>query len=345
MFCPGRILCRALAAAVVLASLAGCGESYRAVDPRRPLPASLPSADVGRQHLVYATFDRASPELRYAISRNGQTWRPVAGGKGFFRENADFRDPSIVQGPDGVYHCVYTSGDPGSIGHISSTDLINWSPPRWLPVMKHEPGVRVSWAPDLLWDAKRSEWLLVWSSDVADKFRVDKDDERFIHRLYAATTRDFVTLSPTWLFFDPGHNVIDPEIVQFRGEYLLFYKDERLTPDRKVILMSRASDPRGPFKPGVETLPLAPIEGASALVEQDRLVLYFDAYVDDAMGAMETFDLVTWTDISDRVWFPRGHRHGSVIRVDAQTYAKLADLQPDAAVVSDAPPAVAQRSP
>ncbi len=301
----------------------GCGPSFRAVEPNKPMLPSLPSPDQGGEHLLYATFDRATPELRYASSKNGLTWKAVQNGRGYFKAKAAFRDPSIARGPDGVYHCVYTTANAGSIGYISSTDLVNWSAPRWLPVMKAKPATTTTWAPDLLWDSERQEWLLVWSADVAGEFRVDKDDEKFIHRMYACTTRDFKTFSDTWLYFDPGHNVIDPELVEYRGRYVLFYKDERLTPDRKLVLVTEASDPRGPFAPGQLTLPLSPIEGVSALVYPDRMVLYFDAYIDNAMGAMQSTDLVTWTNISSQTWFPPGHRHGSVIRVSPAEYERV----------------------
>lgn len=305
--------------------LSACNPSYRAVRPNRAIASSAPAATQGGDYLLYATFDRSAPELRFASSRNGYTWESVQNGKAFFTARAAFRDPSIVRGTDGLFHCVYTTADPRSIGYISSHDLVNWSAPRWLPVMGHEPQTVVTWAPELFWDRTRNEWLITWSSDVAGKFRTDKDDEKFIHRLYACTTKDFKTFSPTWLFFDPGHNVIDPQMVEYKGKYVLFYKDERLTPDRKVIMVTESNDPRGPYPLGRETIPNAPIEGSSALVFMNNMIVYFDAYVDDAMGAMTSQDLITWTDISEQTWFPKGHRHGSVLRVTAEEFARVVE--------------------
>src|ERR1700710_358980 len=50
------------------------------------------------------------------------------------------RDPSIAQGPDGVYHLVWTTGwknDQG-IGYASSKDLIHWSAQQHINVMSYE---------------------------------------------------------------------------------------------------------------------------------------------------------------------------------------------------------------
>lgn len=319
--------------------MTGCGQSFRAVQPGKILLPSLPQPDSGGDYLLYATFDRAAPELRFASSRNAMTWSKVRRGSAFFADHTTFRDPSVARGPDGTYHCVYTTASTNSIGYTSSRDLVNWSPPQWLPVMQREPRTRASWAPELFWDRSRQEWLIVWSSDVAGEFRVDHDTERFIHRLYACTTKDFGSLSDTWLYFDPGHNVIDPDLVEFRGEVLLFYKDERLTPDRKVLMVASASDPRGPFSDPRPTLPLAPVEGSSALPMDGGLIVYFDAYIDNAMGAMHTTDLVTWRDISEQTWFPPGHRHGSVLRVSREEYDRVVNA-PRAPVSSSSPPSI-----
>ncbi len=324
---------------MALLNLTGCGQSFRAVQPGKVLLPSLPRPEQGDDYLLYATFDRSAPELRFASSRNGMTWRKVQNDKAFFAEHTTMRDPSVVRGPDGTYHCVYTTASTNSIGYTSSRDLVNWSPPQWLAVMRREPRTRVCWAPELFWDRSRQEWLIVWSSDVAGEFRIDRDTERFIHRLYACTTKDFTTLSDTWLYFDPGHNVIDPDLVEFRGQILLFYKDERHTPDRKVLMVASASDPRGPFTDLRPTLPMAPVEGSSALPMGDGLIVYFDAYIDNAMGAMHTTDLVTWHDVSEQTWFPPEHRHGSVLRVSREEYNRVV-IAPRAPVSSSSPPSI-----
>ena len=61
------------------------------------------------------------------------------------------RDPSIAQGPDGVFHLVWTcswKGDNG-FGYAGSKDLKNWSEQKFIPVMQKEPTTVNVWAPEI----------------------------------------------------------------------------------------------------------------------------------------------------------------------------------------------------
>ena len=64
------------------------------------------------------------------------------------------RDPSILRGPDGVFHLVWTiAWTDHAIGVAHSRDLIHWSEQTRLPVMEHEHTALNTWAPDLFYDA------------------------------------------------------------------------------------------------------------------------------------------------------------------------------------------------
>lgn len=52
-------------------------------------------------------------------------------------------------------------------------------------------------------------------------------------------------------------------------------------------------------------------------------VMYFNKYTQHSMGAVQSTDLVNWTDISDKASFPSGTRHGTVIRVEKSVLDKL----------------------
>jgi hypothetical protein len=51
--------------------------------------------------------------------------------------------------------------------------------------------------------------------------------------------------------------------------------------------------------------------------------VYFDRYVDDHWGAIESTNLVTWTDISDKIEMVPHARHGTVVRVEQRVVDKL----------------------
>src|SRR5215208_7681649 len=81
------------------------------------------------------------------------------------------RDPSILRGPDGVFHLVWTVAwtDHG-IGVAHSRDLIHWSEQARVPVMEHEPNALNSWAPDLFYDDATQQFVIVFASAIPGRF-------------------------------------------------------------------------------------------------------------------------------------------------------------------------------
>ena len=243
------------------------------------------------------------------------------------------RDPCIVRGPDGTFHMVWTSGwNENNIGYASSKDLVNWSPQQQVPVMAHEPGSLNAWAPEIVYDDKRGEFLIFWASTIPGRFPATdgSSEDKYNHRMYATTTRDFKTYTPTKLFYDPGFSVIDATFVNFKGKNHLLVKDETRNPPKKHLQVADAPDLQGPF--GKLGAPITPpklwVEGPTALQIGDDVVLYYDAYITKHYGAMRSRDLVHWEDVSDKMQFPdegtkKRMRHGTVIAVPEEVVAGL----------------------
>ncbi|MDZ4365311.1 glycoside hydrolase family 43 protein [Brevundimonas sp.] len=284
--------------------------------------------------LSYFTgVDEGRAGLKLAVSEDGFTYRALREGTGFLvptvGENRLMRDPSISLGPDGRYHMVWTTDWFGPvIGYASSADLIEWSPQKALPVMADFPGVRNSWAPEMIWDAAAGHWVIVWSSSVAGRFGATDQTgfDGLEHRPYVTTTRDFETFTPTRLLFDPGFNCIDFTWLRLNdGSLQLIFKDETHQPTLKRWLVhAQASAPAGPFGPVSEPFAQSWTEGPTAIAFQDGYLIYFDCYEDHRFGARFTRDLVTFEDVSDRVVFPNDVRHGTVIRVPRSLAQRLA---------------------
>ena len=55
----------------------------------------------------------------------------------------------------------------------------------------------------------------------------------------------------------------------------------------------------------------------------DDYVVYFDAYRNGHYSAARSRDLKRWEDITDRISFPRGTRHGTAIEVPREVIADL----------------------
>ena len=89
------------------------------------------------------------------------------------------RDPSVVQGPDGTFHMVWTSswrGDFG-FGYSSSKDLIHWSKEQLIPVMTDTTTVNV-WAPELFYDDEQERFIIIWASTIPFKFEKGEEEEK-----------------------------------------------------------------------------------------------------------------------------------------------------------------------
>ena len=143
------------------------------------------------------------------------------------------RDPSVVCGPDGVFHMVWTvSWNEQVIGYASSENLIDWSAQIEIPVMVHEPDARNCWAPEVFYDDVDGEFLIFWATTIPGRFP-DTDGQggsKSNHRMYFVTTEDFRRFSVAKLFYDDGFNVIDSFLVRDRNRYVMFLKDETNEP-------------------------------------------------------------------------------------------------------------------
>lgn len=307
----------------------------------RPLgdePNAASGAGTAATAYLFAYFTRNGEDgLHLAASADGYRWDKLGGGRSYLTPKVGIsklmRDPCIVRGPDGTYHMVWTSGwKENNIGYASSKDLVNWSEQQELPVMAHEKGVLNAWAPEIVYDEQRGEFLIFWASTVPGKFTetAGSSEEKYNHRLYATTTKDFKTFTPTRLFYDPGFSVIDATFVRANGKNHLLIKDETVKPPRKYLQVADAPALNGPF--GKLSAPITPqgmwVEGPTAIQAGADIILYYDAYRTKHYGAMRSRDLVTWEDVTAKMSFPDEGtpvrmRHGTAIAVPAALVEQL----------------------
>lgn len=268
---------------------------------------------------LFTSFRGDGDGLHLAVSENGLEWTEIEGifvqptvGSGLLR------DPHILRGPDGTFHLVWTTGwrDKG-IGYARSQDLKTWTPPRWLPLMENTPGTRNCWAPETFYDAKRGEFLILWSSDVESRFPKTVSPDRMNNRTYYVTTKDFQTFSEPLILFDPGFDHIDATLLEHEGRYILTVKEGDMQQKGiwGPIHQAVADDPRGPYNLLEKPVLTARAEGPTLCRLGDAYVMYIDYYVHGRYGALQTKDFQTWTDISERMKPVRGQRHGTVLPI------------------------------
>lgn len=269
--------------------------------------------------------------LHLAWSEDGYQWQSIREGRNVLTPRIGtkeklLRDPCVARGPDGTYHMVWTSGwwEKG-IGYASTRDFITWSEQREIPVMAHEPTARNSWAPEIVYDEARGEFVIFWATTIPGRFPETEaaSEDKLNHRIYRTTTKDFQTFTPTALFYDPGFSCIDMTFLRDAGRWRLVIKDETKFPEpAKNLRMAPADSVQGPFGP--LSAPFSPAglwaEGPSAIRIGDEYLVYFEAYRDKHYCTMRSKDLKTWEDVTAQVQFlfpgtPERMKHGSVMAV------------------------------
>ena len=289
-------------------------------------------ANGGAPAFLFASF-RGNGEdgLHLAYSRDGLQWTALKNDTAFLKPTVGgklMRDPCILRGPDGVFHMAWTTswGDKG-IGIAHSSNLVDWSAQKFVPVMEHEATARNCWAPEIAWDPKGGQYVLYWATTFPDRFKETEQggDKGWNHRIYFTTTRDFETYTKAALLYDPGFNSIDATIAPDGDRFVMILKDETLLPPAKNLRVARSESAVGPW--GAASPAFSPsgkwVEGPSLLKTGEGWIVYYDEYTAHRYGAMRTRDFKTWEEISAKLSFPKGTRHGTAFPVPAALLKRL----------------------
>lgn len=294
-----------------------------------------------------ATYFKGNGEagVYLAYSTDGDTFKPIVEPEKpiiapEIGPDKLMRDACLSLGPDKMWTLVWTTGwwDKG-IGIARSKDLVKWSKQEFIPVMERFDTTLNAWAPEITYDSKRKEYVIFWSSTLTDQFPATRRDdgdkakngEPLNHRFFYCTTKDFKTYSRTALLYDPEFNCIDATLLAGpKGSWILFGKDETKAPSpEKNLFFATALSPSGPF-----TLQKKKItgdywaEGPTAVMFGKTTRVYFDKYMEGKWGAIETTDNQVWADVSAKINFPAGARHGTVVACDQKLIDRLqADLK------------------
>ncbi len=269
--------------------------------------------------------------LHLAYSYNGYSFTALNNDSSFLKpmisKDKLMRDPCIIRGADNLFHMVWTvSWADRGIGYVSSTDLVHWSEEQYIPVMQHEDSARNCWAPEITYDSKEKNYMIYWATTIPGRFLEGDSagDSKYNHRIYFVTTKDFKTFSKTKLLYDHDFNVIDASIQKNGKQYIMFLKDETRKPPQKNIRVATSkkltrnySDASAPITGNYWA------EGPTAIKIGENWIVYFDKYTEHKYGAVTSTDLVHWTDISDKISFPKGTRHGTVFIITKHELARL----------------------
>lgn len=279
-----------------------------------------------KAYLFTSFHEPADAGLRMLYSFDGYHWKdldtvllkPTVGNQRVMR------DPSMVQGPDGTFHLVWTTswrGDKG-FGYASTKDLVHWSEQQMINVMEHEPSTVNVWAPELFYDAAAGDYKMIWASTIPGRFERGAEEDSNNHRMYVTTTRDFKEFTPTKLFLDPGFSVIDAVIVnRAENDYVLVLKDN--TRPERNIKVAFGKSALGPWENISKSFTVNFSEGPSVVKIKDRWLIYFDAYRKKSYDAVATKDFIHFEDVNSKISIPEGHKHGTIVPVKKKVVKRL----------------------
>lgn len=283
--------------------------------------------------LLLSYFTAASEALHFASSTDGVTWTPLNDGLPVLRSRVGaevIRDPFIARGVDGRFHLLATNGwNSTSILHAASDDLVDWGPQTLVPVMDAVPFAQNTWAPEFFIDPDTGLHHAIWSSSIhpnSEEWQDSARDSTMEHRIWTATTPDFVTWSEASIFFDPGYTVIDASVLPLDDRYLMAFKDERgdnqTRQGVKGLRTVTFDRPGRPFSPQSEVITSQPAEGPTLFHAEGQLMVMFDLFLDGAYAALRSDEDGRWSPV-EGFQGPPGARHGAVLPVSSDELLRL----------------------
>lgn len=300
---------------------------------------AIASAPAEEQVLLFSFFKEPNGRdgLHLATSEDGISWTELNNGKSFLvpcvGKDSLMRDPSICQGPDGLFHMVWTSSwQSRSIGYASSKDLIHWSKQRDLPVMENDLSTKNCWAPEIFYDDTSKEYYIVWASSVdSNPAALNKDGNN--HRLFEVHTKDFETFSLARLMYcPPSMTVIDACFLKRDGTYYMFAKNEDKGDaiPMKYIYMTSADSFLGnyPYENsyGERKMSQEWVEGPSVFEWKGEVFVIYDMYRTKQYGAVRSKDMKIWSK-EQFLNIPKGLRHGTVFKAPASILKNILETK------------------
>jgi hypothetical protein len=192
--------------------------------------AALPAeAAVAQANAAYVmAYFKESPNqtddsyaLHLAVSDDGLNWTPLNQNNPVAVPTAGtggLRDPFIMRKQTGGF-AVLATDLKGRVFNLNNQYIHVWDSANltaftgYRRVQLHTMATH-SWAPTAFWDPSRNQYAVVYSAHngTRDVFMVNY-------------TSDFTTMSAPQLYFDPGFDVLDGDVLVHGGVYYLAYKN------------------------------------------------------------------------------------------------------------------------
>lgn len=238
------------------------------------------------------------------------------------------RDPFIFRDNDNVFHIIATDmrchdgwANNNSMVVWDSDDLINWKNERIIDFsqLAETKSANRVWAPQVIFDKKRNEYMIYWSHNNAD------DDLDTI--IWYAYTKDFCTLTTTpAVLYKPSSNMsaIDADILVYNDKYYMYEADG--AKDGICLVVSDNAD--GPYAESDDnriSVADTALEGNCAyrILGTDKFVMIADQFKKGGYFMQESTDLVHFERVEDFAIDHLHARHGSILHITDEEYNRL----------------------
>ncbi len=259
--------------------------------------------------------------LHLAVSRDGLNWSPLNQNNPVVtptQGDLGLRDPYIYRKQDGTFVVIATDlrglnfGRNSQYLHVwDSTDLTSFTGYRLLRM--HTYSNVHTWAPTVFWDAARSQYGIVYSSNTTtDLFLINY-------------TSDFRTVSAPQTYFSPGFPVLDADIRVSGGVTYMVYKN--LADGNLYVSRSNTGAPNSftTFTSGLRQG--TAIEGAHLVPRNDGSGWWLWG---DSFGPINN-DMYLWSNsnVGNNSWVvanqrdytpPLNSKHGSIVGITDVEY-------------------------
>jgi len=322
-----------------------------------PAPAAADERNAGYVFFYFTGEGTAEGEQVYLAASRGNDplgWDELNGGRPVLTSglgDKGVRDPFVIRSPKGDKFYllatdlrIYGNGDWDAAQrfgskHIEvweSTDLVHWSAQRHARVSPDTAGN--TWAPEAFWDRTINSYVVFWASKLYAEDDPDHTGDTYNRMLYA-TTKDFRTFSAPKVWVDPGHSVIDSTVIEHRGRYYRFTKDERSSgpdaPCGKFIVAERAKKLRDTSYDFVADCigagDVSRGEGPTVFKSntENRWYLFIDEFGGRGYVPFSTTDLASgdW-QLATSYELPARPRHGTVLPVTQSELDGVRDAYP-----------------
>jgi hypothetical protein len=308
-------------------------------------PAGAPrsSGAAAKGGFLFITFKGEqtpmTEQIYFGLSPDGLRWAALKNGEPVLVSTLGekgVRDPYILRAHDGKKFFIIGTDlninlnkDWGravragskSVVIWESEDLVKWSEPWLAKVAPDDAGC--TWAPEAIYDEDAKDYMVYWASTTG------RDDFKK-HRIWAAHTKDFKEFSTPEMYIDGATTVIDTDIVWDGTKYYRFTKDEQF----KAVSMQSSDKLHGVWTdvPGYTLAKMQGYEGpacfqisAATDTSPATWCLLLDYY-----SKGQGYKAWTTTDLAggkftadDRIQFPYRFRHGSVLTLSPEEYARV----------------------